>query len=393
MDSKTMTTRSIFRFTLRCLAPAVLLILAPGPARAQQMELPPEQLKEAEALVKEAQTKMGAWENQIPVIEDATDNIFRQQGWSSPEDTWARQVMREVSAIPPWKPAERQDVFLNSMQSRWNLSHDQRNQLNTSLQRETMMLTFKHIKDVMPVAMEAIRARSNGEPFTPEQVQQWVTKLRPMIDDGLTTVQRVTQQLERTMTEDQRKLLQADLAAFTKRHNDMQKMVQKWQAGQWQPTDWGLQNDPIHAPVMQQYTQREAERNALVERAQVTKQLDDARYASDESEWDKYVKWFCRTYECEPRQVSQAEAILKSSKSEAINIRNARGAEIKKLEHLVASTGNPQAKAAYQTDLDRMLQPINQIFDRMKKRLHEDVLTTQQRNQFGPAPVAQSKTP
>lgn len=372
-------------------AVACAMIVSAGGVRAQAPSLPPEQLKEAEALVEEAQTKMGPWENQVPIIEDATDNIFKQQGWNSPEDQWARQVMREVSGIPPWKAAERQDVFMNSIQSRWNLSHDQRNQLNGSLQRETMMLTFKHIKDVMPVAMDALRTRANGQPFTPEQIQQWSTKLRPMIDDGMLTVQRVTQQLEKTMTEDQRKLLQADLAAFTKRHNDMQKLVQKWQSGQWQPTDWGLQNDPVHAPVMQQYAQRDAERNALVEQAQTTKQ-DDAKFASNESEWDKYVKAFCRKYECDERQISAAEAILKKLKGEAINYRMRHEADIQKTERLVTSTnpGSSMHKEA-QGELARMLQPINQNFERLKASLDE-LLTTQQRNQFGTAPVAQSST-
>lgn len=373
-------------------AVAGVVFMTSSALRAQPggAQLPPEQLKEAEALVEEAQTKIGPWENQVPIIEDATDNIFRQQGWNSPEDQWARQVMREVSSIPPWKAAERQDVFMNAMQARWNLSHDQRNQLNGALQRETMMLTFKHFKDVMPVAMDALRTRANGQPFTPEQVQQWSTKLRPMIDDGMQTVQRVTQQLERTMTEEQRKLLQADLAAFTKRHTDMQKLVQKWQSGQWQPTDWGLQNDPVHAPVMQQYAQRDAERNALVERAQANRPpIDDARFASDESEWDKYVKAFCRKYECDERQITQAEAILKKAKSEAINYRNGRRGDIEKAERLVASAtaGSAMRKDA-QAEMDRLLQPINQTFERMKASL-DGLLTTQQRNQFG-APVAQT---
>lgn len=367
-----------------------VILLRPCAAVAQDRRpVSEDELKKTEQTMLEEAQRIGPWENQIPIIEDATDNIFRQQGWTAPEDAWARQVMSEVSRIPPWKPVERQEVFLNSVQSRWNLSHDQRNQLNASVQREAMALAFKHFKDMAPVAMDIMRARANGEPFTPEQVQQWAAKLKPVMDDGAQMVQRVTQQLERTMTEDQRKLLQADVDAFLRRNNDVQRLVQKWQAGKWEPSDWGLQNDPIHAPVMHQYVARDAERNALVERAQANKPLDEKRIAVNESEWDRYVKWFCDTYACDDRQRTQVEAILKSSKNEAINRRSARQAEIEQLEKLISSTTNPQAKAAHQADLDRYLAPINEIFERMKKRLHEEVLTSQQRARFSP-PIVQT---
>ncbi len=365
------------------------ILVAPSVLRAQDKRpASEEELRKTEQVMLEEAKRIGPWEHQLPIIEDATDNIFRQQGWDAPEDAWARQVMTEVSRIPPWQPVERQEAFLNSVQSRWNLSHDQRSQLNSSVQRESMTLAFKHFKDIAPVAMEVMRTRANGEPFTPEQVQQWAAKLRPVMDDGAQMVQRVTQQLERTMTEEQRKLLQADVGAFMRRNNDMQRMVQKWQAGKWDPTDWGLQNDPVHAPVMHQYAARDAERNALVDRAQANKPLDEKRIAVNESEWDRYVKWFCDTYDCDDMQRTQAEAILKNSKSEAINLRSARRAEIEKLEKLVASPTNPQTKASHQADLDRYLAPINEVFERMKKRLHEEVLTTQQRARFTP-PVAQ----
>lgn len=367
-----------------------VILLTPCAAVAQDRRpVSEDELKKTEQTMLEEAQRIGPWENQIPIIEDATDNIFRQQGWTAPEDAWARQVMSEVSRIPPWKPVERQEVFLNSVQSRWNLSHDQRNQLNASVQREAMALAFKHFKDMAPVALDIMRARANGEPFTPEQVQQWAAKLKPVMDDGAQMVQRVTQQLERTMTEDQRKLLQADVDAFLRRNNDVQRLVQKWQAGKWEPSDWGLQNDPIHAPVMHQYVARDAERNALVERAQANKPLDEKRIAVNESEWDRYVKWFCDTYACDDRQRTQVEAILKSSKNEAINRRSARQAEIEQLEKLILSTTNPQAKAAHQADLDRYLAPINEIFERMKKRLHEEVLTSQQRARFSP-PIVQT---
>lgn len=369
---------------------AAVMSAAAGVTSAQSLKVPDEQAKQAEEVMEVAK-QIGPWENQIPLLEDAADNIFQQQGWNSPEDQFARQVMRDVGQIPPWNPAERQEVFLNAVQSRWSLTHDQRSQLDSSVQREAMMMTIKHFKDVLPVVVDITRARASNQPFTPEQVQQWMTRLRPVIDETMQSVQRVTQQLDRTMSDDQRKIMQNDLAAFSRRHNDFTKMAQKWQSGQWEPKDWGLQNDPVHAPVLQQYATREANRNSLVAQAQAKQPMDDQRFANDETEWDKYVRQFCQTYQCDDVQVKQAAAILQKSKTEAINYRNGRKAEIEKLQQLLASTSNPSTRASHQADLDRQLRPIGDLFERMKKQLTE-VLTTKQREQFG-SPIAARGTP
>lgn len=357
-------------------------------AAAQAVKLPDDQAKQVEEAMEVAK-QIGPWENQIPLLEDAADNIFRQQGWNSPEDQFARTVMRDVGRIPPWDPVARQDAFLNAVQSRWSLSHDQRSQLDTTVQREAMMMTLKHFKDVLPVMVDITRARASNQPFTPEQVQQWVTRLRPLIDESSQAIQRVTQQLDRTMSDDQRKQMQADLAAFNRRHNDVTKLVQKWQSGQWTPTDWGLQNDPVHAPVMAQYASRDANRDSLVAQAQLKQQMEEKRFSTDETEWDKYVRQFCQTYRCDESQINQAAGILKNSKTEAINYRNGRKAEIEKTQKQLASSSNPTAQGSYQADLDRLLRPINDIFERMKKRLTMEVLTTRQREQFG-SPIAAS---
>lgn len=380
---------SLKQTQLRILSVAALSAVAAccSIAAAQAVKLPDDQAKQVEEAMEVAK-QIGPWENQIPLIEDAADNIFQQQGWNSPEDQFARTVMRDVGRIPPWDPVARQDAFLNAVQSRWSLSHDQRSQLDTTVQREAMMMTLKHFKDVLPVMVDITRARASNQPFTPEQVQQWVTRLRPLIDESGQAIQRVTQQLDRTMTDDQRKQMQADLAAFNRRHSDVTKLVQKWQSGQWTPTDWGLQNDPVHAPVMAQYASRDANRDSLVAQAQLKQPMDDKRFATDETEWDKYVRQFCQTYRCDESQINQAAGILKNSKTEAINYRNGRKSDIEKLQQLLASATNPTARASHQADLDRLLRPINDLFERLKKQLTA-LLTTQQREQFG-SPIAAS---
>lgn len=357
--------------------------LIAGALRAQEPPLPKEQLQQAEEVVA-ATKQIGPWESQTQVIEEATDNIFKQNNWNSEPDQYARQLMHEIGQIAPWNPQQRQEVFLNSVQQRLKLTHDQRMQLDSSLKQESMMFAMRHFKDIVPVALEVARTRAANEPFTAEQVREWSNKLRPLMDDGLQIVQRVGQRLEKGMTPEQRELLEADMKAFVHRNEDVKRMVERWQAGQWSPADWGLQNDPIHAAAMAEFRMNEAEKNALVDAAQGMRKPDEATIAVDESAWDKYVKWFCDFNSCDERQRGQAETLLKVAKKEAIAYHSARRDVIEQYQRRLAGERNPEKVKACQADLNRVLAPIGLIFERLKKQLAEGVLTTQQRVKFAP---------
>jgi hypothetical protein len=342
-----------------------------------------EQFKQAGELFDTAK-KVGPWEQQYQLVEEATDNIFTQQGWTGEPDQFARQVMREVGKAPPWDPQKRQEIFLDQLQQRYSFTHDQMKTFDTTFQREMMKMTMKHFKDVLPVALEVARARAANEPFTAEQVQQWTKKLRPMMDDAMEAMERVTGKVKQSMSADQRAQLDTDLKAFRKRHDDTKRMADKWAAGQWTPTDWGLQNDPAHAGEMAKYAESEHEKNRLVEKAILSKKPDDQSMARDESEWDKYVKWFCHNYQCDDRQRTMAKNILDSSKKEAIAFRNSRRDSLAGYEKLVKSAATSESRKKAQADLDAQLGPIKFTFERMKQRLEGEVLTTDQRHKYAP---------
>ena len=154
----------------------------------------------------------------------------------------------------------------------------------------------------------------------------------------------------------------------------------KWEDGRWNPGDWGLQNDPIHARAMMEYRAEQRIRDQLVQNARgPSSKFDDQKVAMQESEWERYVKWFCQRYECDDQQRTQANAILKSSVADAVRYRNWRKESFAKVEASLSRTDSPDKKKEYQEELDRLQAPIGEIFDRMKKRLHEQVLTTAQR--------------
>lgn len=322
---------------------------------------------------------MGPWSEEAQLIHQAHLNIFQQNGWTSESDQYALNLMQQVTNISPWNPREREEAFLNGVQMRFNLSPDQRQILADEMRRESMQVGMKHFRTMFPVVMEAVQTRLEKKPFTPEQVQKWSQNLKPVMDDALAAVERAAKKLEPSMTEDQRARLKSDMDALLRRHKDIEKMVQRWQTGNWSPTDWGLDNDPIHAAAVSEHRAKEARRNELVVKAEAAASTAPAINAGDESEWRKYVRWFITHYKCDERQTTQAESILKSCEKEAADYLGGRGKEIEKAEGLVKSTNDAAKRAAYQEEVNRLRRPIAEIFERMKRRLEAQVLTSEQR--------------
>lgn len=372
-----------FRFLILFLV--IALGLLPAALAAARIEPPvPEDDLAKVRQVQEGARQLGDWDTQYRVIEDATDHIFQQQGWTSESDQYARGLMREVGRISPWNTQERQQVFMDGLQSRYTLTQDQRTTLQNDIQREAMTVAMKHFKTTLPVAVEIIQTRAKQQPFTAEQVQRWSRALRPLMDESIGSVDRVVGQLEKTMTEEQRAKLRADVDALRKRHQDVSKLMEKWQAGQWTPLDWGLQNDPVHATAVAQALAAEAEKTRLVEEAR-RRTEEEGRVARDESTWEAYVKRFCDQYQCTDAQRTQADAILKSSRKEALDYLSARSKDIEGLRSQLAGNGKPaEEQQRLNAELERLQAPVQEVFNRMKSRLEAQVLTTEQRAKFGP---------
>lgn len=372
----------------RCLLAGLLLILAAPSARAQSDEdrntpVPPDQFRKAMEVMDTAK-KIGPWENQYRILEDATNNIFDQQGWNSESDQFARGVMREVGRVPPWDPAARQKVFLDQLQGRYNLTHDQVSQFDKEFQAEGMRMAFKHFATIAPVAMEIVKTRASGEPFTAEQVQRWSQQGRPIMDDVMNSMERVTGKLESTMSTEQRAALDGDMKAFRRRHSDMKRMADKWAAGQWTPADWGLQNDPVHSAAMSDASRIDAEKTELVNRVMNEKRPDEDAISRDESEWDRYVKWFCTRYHCDERQRTTAGSILQSSKREAVSYMSAKRDLIQQAQNKVKMADDPESRKEAMVEQDHVMKPVIITFERLKRRLFEDVLTSEQQRKYTP---------
>ncbi len=356
---------------------AVAVLSAPLSAQQNKPaeEPPADMLKQVRELEEQAK-KMGTWDRESLIIQEAHANVFARLNWNSEADRFALDLVNRVSTIPPWEPKRREQIFLDGVQSRFGLNADQLNLVNSEMRRESIAIAMKHFRTLAPIVMDVARTRAEGKPFTPEQVAKWSANLDPIMADALEAVQRVSTRLESTMTEEQKRLLQADMDAVLNRHKDVVNMVQEWKAGNWSPVDWGLDRDPVHAAAMAEFREQEARRNALV-----VEKLTDTRPSVDpanEHEWDLYVRWFCKHYECDEKQVLAAQAILKDCKQQAANYLSRRQSDIDRALRNAEAAQTDKRREFYQNEAAKLRKPIANIFKDLCTRLERKVLTGEQ---------------
>ncbi|MCG8406274.1 MAG: hypothetical protein MI923_13840 [Phycisphaerales bacterium] len=350
----------------------------------------PEGLQQLKNLEEEAK-KMGPWASEAQVITEAHHIIFEQNGWDSEPDQFMLNLINQVSQVAPWDPAQREQIFFTGVQGRYNLTQDQVELVKREANREAMMVAVKHFKDVVPIALEVARTRVSQKPFTAEQVQKWSHKLEPVMADALQSVERISQKLEKTMNEGQRAQLEEDMKAVLKRHRDVEKMIKSWKAGHWNPMEWGLHHDAVHAAAVSEHLRLLAERDGLVDRKRSKDRPDLASTATDQSAWELYVNWFCNYYKCNDLQRGIANSILKSETKNAVNYLAKYGKEIEMAEALREHAETEANRKKHAARAEQLRKPIGAIFNRLCARLEKQVLTLKQQELVSAEKTAQAQ--
>ncbi len=330
-----------------------------------------------------ATKQIGPWEQQSAQNEEATGLVFQRQGWTSEPDQFALNMIREVDRIPPWQTKQREEIFLNSLQSRYQLTENQKSMINQKMRFESMRLSVKYFKDAAPIAMEALKTRASGQPFTAEQMARWSRAAQPILADARDSIEKVAGELSGTMTPEQRKQMDGDLKAFLKRHDDVVKLTERWERGEWDPRDMGLDHDPAHAAVI---AAKQAEL-ARLSQPQVLQQpaVEPNARPDDESSWERYVREYGVNHGFDPVQTKSARAILSEQTARAKNFRQARSTQLKTLQQAVSAENDPVKKADLAKELQGVLAPVSDMFTEMCARLDE-LLTAEQRAKYNPRP-------
>ncbi|MFO0972425.1 MAG: hypothetical protein U1A27_03165 [Phycisphaerae bacterium] len=336
---------------------------------------------------------LGPWENEAALRSEAADLFFERQHWNSEPDLFARNLVHDVDRIPPWQFQQRMDAFLSGVQQRYDLGEAQKIELGQRLGYESFRLTLKYFKDATPIAMEIIKTRAAGKPFTPEQVARWARRIQPMMDDARAAIVNVADGMAKSMTPAQRAILKRDVDAFKKRHGDVVQLMDRWSRGEWDPTQWGLDNDPVHAAAVaaKRAADRLAGRDLDPAAAMPAAAVKPAR-PEDESAWARYVREFCAVNGFDDVQKKSARAILVQQLERARNFRQSRSQQLAALSARAARLADAADRAALEKDILAELAPIAEMFNELCARL-EDLMTAEQRARLAPAKPATPVTP
>ncbi|HUN81352.1 MAG TPA: hypothetical protein VMV81_07555, partial [Phycisphaerae bacterium] len=93
---------------------------------------------------------------------------------------------------------------------------------------------------------------------------------------------------------------------------------------------------------------------------------------------------FCNKYHCDDRQRTTAGSILQSSKREAVQYMSARRDLIQQAQNKVKMADDADSRKEALVEQDRVMKPVIEGFARLKRRLFEDVLTSEQQRKYTP---------
>lgn len=201
---------------------------------------------QAQELVTLSQS-LGDWNKHYRYLMDSVERVYDRNEWKSEADLFSVELIRAVQSKPPWAFEERLDTFLNIVGDRYLLDDDQRASLENLVIREGVGAFAENAPRIMQYIPEIIRARAEGEPFTPEQVAKWSQLAEPVFQDIRNRFNRASREFVEDLEPEQRKLVMEDVEATNHRMTDIYRLSKEWQKGGWKAEDWGLDNDPIQA--------------------------------------------------------------------------------------------------------------------------------------------------
>lgn len=381
---------------------------------AQQSESPADQMgklqQKAFRLIGAMQS-LGDWDEHYEYVTDATNRIFERNHWDSESDLFALEMVREVGKIPPWATQERFDAALEMVGDRYLLDEGQIATLQSQAIKMNIDLFSKHADRILGYAVEAIETRAAGEPFTPEQVARWVTLAEPVMLDARASVNKFAEDFMEELDPEQRELVQMDLKAANRRMSDMERMTGKWKRGEWDPSDWGMEADPIQnpdladgTPAAETETKPSAENpaepggvrkpEAPAGPATEAEQAPPKSAAEPEANdpWAQYVRAFIRKYQLDDEQQQRAWIFYRHTKERDEVFARRHDRNVGSLRGKSDDDASERARAAMSKENERRVRETDRLFGQLKQRL-ERLPTRLQRKNAEPGEIELSGKP
>lgn len=386
--------------------------------RAQQAEL-----REQFTRLITAMQELGSWEEHSGYVIAATEKIFERNSWDSEPDLFSLDLIREVDSLPPWSIRERFDTFVGALSDRYLLDERQERILGQTVMRESNAIFTRHAGRILQYAGEAIETRAAGEAITAEQVARWVELATPVFEDSQRALNEGAKRFMQELDPEQQAIVQRDVDAANRRMNRIDELSERWARGEWQPSDWGMEEDPIQlagearaggevaeadearaamgrasgdqggatgsrpesppiAPPPPGSRDRDVAKPTTSQPTDVNRDRPEARTAVKEADdrWARYVRAFVRKYRLDDAQQQRAWLIYRDVKARSDRLDKRHAAQVKMLEHRLAKAADDKTQSALQAQVARHNAALARLFRQLKKRLERLPTSAQRRN-------------
>ena len=359
------------------------------------------------------------WDTHYALMMDSLEKVYARNGWESESDAFSLSTAREVSAIPPWFPQQRFDKAVEIISDRYLLDDRQEKLLRETMIREASGVFMRNSGRIVQYAVEAIQTRAAGQPFTPEQVARWVELADPVFDDARQRANEAAKGLATELDPDQRGLLLTDLAAANRRMDDIHKMSRRWARGEWQPSDWGMEEDPIQlggathskraggassGQAQRQPSANVTPRERPPEATSARRRPSELRRRSalpptskappagkgqpkqaraetqeDNSPWAQYVRRFIQKYRLDDGQQTRAWKVYRDVSIRADSYRKRYGERIETARRRARASSDEAAKSKLRAVEAEQAAALERLFEQLKRRLDRLPTRTQRR--------------
>ena len=353
-------------------------------------------LQRRAARLVQAARSLGNWEEQYVYMLDAAERVFERNGWDSESDLFSLEVFREVGAIPPWQIQERYDTLIGMASDRYLLDEDQQASLQDHFVQIGVNIFSRHSDRIMQYATEAIETRAAREPFTPEQVERWVRLAEPVYLDVRKNMNLMADDFMEELDPEQRELFQRDLDAANRRLLDVDRMAQSWKHGEWDPHDWGLEEDPIQMQGLQaaadaagDVTTRPGAARARrgvespgMDQAQPprSEQARPGKPSSDDHPWAQYVRAFIRKYNLNSEQQQRAWLLYRDARERDEIFDHRYHRQMESLRNRAGTLDAGALRTALSKQAERHCGERDRLFNLLKRRLERLPTRTQRKN-------------
>jgi len=309
------------------------------------------------------------WQRESVAIDDALQKVWRRNGWSDESDRFALQLAREISTIPPWQVMDRINLVSERATERYGLSQPNAARIKGKVLRELGTLMARHYDVVVSQTREMLETRFAEKPFTPEMVARMVKEGQPMMNDFEKAVEGFRGELEQMVPGEKQDVLRADFRSFEKRQRHVVELTARWERGEWHPSDWGLDGDPIQQKAATNGVPAPA-KDARTSRAGAMGKPGDAAplpkwQPVDPLTWFAYVVEFARKFRLDAGQFTAARSIHDELRTRALDYLKSRKEEL--------SVVLPAKRAEHPG-----YQPVLDVFEELRNRL-DAIPTTSQR--------------